>query len=329
MSVGMGTLVPEIDRATWICILVVTSLAINWFGVRVTTRISGLSVIAQILVVLAVLALCTIALYKGAGLGGLTHAPFFSGKADDLSKIFSGASVAVLAFLGFDAISTLSEEVHGEDRRMIGRATLAVLLIAGTLFVLSAWVLGNLMPAIQMQDPAAAIFELLGQTIGPWAAIALAWFLALVVGFTNVLPTQVGVARVLFAMGRDKQLPSVLARLHPRHGSPYIAMLVSTGISMAVALALRDNVELLASLVNFGALVGFMLLHLSVLVQFAKGEDTRWFVHKAVPLLGLVVVLAVFSGMQDVALKLGSAWLVVGVVYGMVLRRKGRMSLEV
>jgi amino acid transporter len=185
------------------------------------------------------------------------------------------------------------------------------------------------MPAIQMQDPAAAIFELLGQTIGPWAAIALAWFLALVVGFTNVLPTQVGVARVLFAMGRDKQLPSVLARLHPRHGSPYIAMLVSTGISMAVALALRDNVELLASLVNFGALVGFMLLHLSVLVQFAKGEDTRWFVHKAVPLLGLTVVLAVFSGMQDVALKLGSAWLIVGIVYGLVLRRKGRMNLEV
>lgn len=330
MSIGIGTLIPELDRATWICILVGTSVLINWFGVTVTTRISIFSVIAQFLIVFIVIGLAMYALLHGFGNGGLTHKPFIENWPPDFGKIFAGTSIAVLSFIGFDAISTLAEEVKSSDRRLIGRAILGVLAISGTLFMVTTWVLGDLMPAIQIQDPATAIFELLTQTVGVWASIALAWAMALIVGFTNALPMQVGVSRVLFAMGRDRQLPHALGRIHHKHGTPHIAMLVSTAISLAVGLSLRNEVDLLASLVNFGALISFMLLHISVLVHFGMNKSKRqWFSHIAVPIVGIMVVLVVLEGMHTVALQVGLAWLIFGLGYGLYLKRRGRVILDV
>ena len=142
---------------------------------------------------------------------------------------------------------------------------------------------------------------------------------------------QVGVARVLFAMGRDRQLPGALARIHPTHGTPHVAMIAATAVSLVVALGLRNQVDLLASLVNFGALAGFAMLHLSVLVHFAGPGRARrhWFAHVVVPVVGLAVVAAVFSGMHAVALWVGLAWLVVGIVYGLLLRQRGRTALQI
>jgi amino acid transporter len=140
---------------------------------------------------------------------------------------------------------------------------------------------------------------------------------------------QVGVARVLYAMGRDRQLPHALARVHKRYGTPYVGMLVTAAISTAVALAMRNYMDELATIVNFGALSGFLLLHVSVLAHFGIRLHSRaWFAHWVVPVLGIVVVIAVFSGMSALAAKVGLAWLAVGVVHGLVLRAKHRDELH-
>jgi amino acid transporter len=330
MSVGMNTLIPEIDRAAWICIVVATCLLLSWFGAKVTTRVSAVAVIAQFAMVGGVLVLAIIALRQGLGTGALTAQPFIGNGAPDWSKMFAGASIAVMTFLGFDAVSTLAEEVRGDDRRVVARATMAVLLLAGALYVLVAWVIGNLMPAIRLQDPAAAIFELLGQTVGPWAPIVLAWLLAIIVGFTNALPMLAGVSRVLLAMGRDRQLPAPLGTVHAGTGVPRVALFVSTALSLGVALVLRDRVELLASLVSFGALAGFVLLHLSVLVHESRtGTPQRAWFRFVSPATGLVLVMAVLAAMHVEALQLGLVWLVVGLVYSSYLRLRGRDALRV
>ena len=329
MSVGMETLIPQIGRAGWICILVGISVLINWFGIKVTSRVSALSVGAQFVILFGILGFCLAALQRGAGTGGMTLQPFLGQGMPDWSRVFAGTSIAVLSFLGFDAISTLSEEVRGDDRRLIGRAILCVLGIAGVSFVLAAWVLGNLMPGATIQDPAAAIFELLTQTVGAWLAILLAWLLGILLGITNALPMQAGVARLLFAMGRDRALPGVLAKVHPRHGEPHVAMLVATAVSLVVALLLRDRVELLASLVNFGALSGFLLLHLSVMVlRAAESGWRRWGEGVVLPLSGMAVVVAVLSGMQGITLLLGLVWLILGVGYGLQVLRRKRIALD-
>ncbi len=329
IGVALGVLVPSVDRAVWIVLMVAFTLGVNWFGVKVTTRANFIAVGFQVLLLVLLLVLGVFALLRGQGSGGLTFAPFYDPKTFEIGAIFAATSICVNSFLGFDAISTLSEEVRGGDKRLVGRAILGVLLISGTFFVVVAWVLGNLMRGLTIHDPSAAAYEMTGLTIGAWASVALAWGYATLIGFSNALPMQVGVARVLFAMGRDKQLPTVLARVHPKYHTPYVGMLVTAVISLVVAIAMRNQLDDLATTVNFGALSGFLLLHISVLVRFGIRERSRrWFAHWLSPILGILVVLGVFSGMAGLAIRLGFAWLAVGLVWGVVLHRLQRDEIR-
>jgi amino acid transporter len=203
-------------------------------------------------------------------------------------------------------------------------------VLSAIFFVGVTWVLGNLLPGVVIKDQAAAVYELAAWATGPWTAVTLAWSYALIVGLSNALPMQVGVARVVFAMGRDRQLPRILARVHPRYHTPYMGMLVTVTLSLAVALYLKNRLDDLASIVNFGALSGFLFLHVSVLTYFAiKRRSSDVIQHWLTPLCGIIVVLAVFSGMSALAVKVGVTWLVVGLVYGLVLKALHRDELHV
>ncbi len=330
MAVALETLLPGVDRGVWIVLLVATTTGVNWFGITVTSRANFVSVALQVTILLGFMVLGVIALYGGKGNGALTLKPVFDAATFNAGKIFSATSICIMSFLGFDAVSTLAEEVRGGDRRVVGRAIIAVLVLSAAFFVCLTWVLGNLLSGITIKDPAAAQYELAAWATGPWTAVVLAWAFATVVGISNALPMQVGVARVVFAMGRDRQLPQALARIHPRYHTPYVGMLVTAAISLAVALFMKNRLDDLASIVNFGALSGFLFLHVSVLARFAgKLRSRAWAAHWLVPICGILVVLAVFSGMSALAVKVGVTWFTVGIVYGAVLRAKHRDELHV
>ena len=330
IAVALETLLPGIDRGVWIIGLVAATTGVNWLGITVTSRANFVAVAVQVFVLLVFMVFAVIALYGGKGNGALTLKPLYDATAFDAGRIFSATSICIMSFLGFDAVSTLSEEVKGGDRRVVGRAIIAVLVLSAVFFVGITWVLGNLLPGIAIKDPAAAVYELATWATGAWMAAVLAWTYGVVVGLSNALPMQVGVARVVFAMGRDRQLPYVLSRVHPRYNTPYVAMLVTAAISAVVALLMKNRLDDLASIVNFGALSGFLFLHISVLACFAVQQRSRaWVRHWVVPACGAVVVLAVFSGMSALAVKVGLSWLLVGLVYGALLKAKHREELHV
>lgn len=330
MAVALGTLIPEVDRAIWIVVLGGATLGINWFGVKVTSRVNLISVAIQLAVIAVIVLFSLLALRAGKGTGALTLRPLYTPELFHAKSIFTATSICVMSFLGFDAISTLSEEVESDDRRIVGRAIVGVLFLSAALFTTMAWVLGNLMSGMVIKDAASASYELAESAIGSWASVLIAWVTVTVVGFTNALPMQVGVARVMYAMGRDRQLPAVLAKVHAIHGTPYVGMIVTTAISLAVALAMRYQMDELVSVVNFGALSGFFILHVSVIVLFwVKGRSRQWVVHLVVPVAGIIVVLAVMSGMSALAMTLGLVWLVVGLAYGMLLIKRRRAELAI
>src|SRR5258708_12760425 len=134
---------------------------------------------------------------------------------------------------------------------------------------------------------------------------------------------QVGVARVVFAMGRDRQLRRALGRVHRRCHTPYMGMLVTAALSLAVAVYMKNRLDDLASIVNFGALSGFLFLHISVLAYFGvKRHSGAWIRHWLVPICGIIVVLAVFSGMSALAFKVASPWLAAAWVSRLRLKPK-------
>lgn len=330
IAVALGTLIPGVERSVWIVAMVTVTLGINWFGVTVTSRANLIAVAIQALVMLAFIALCVVALESGKGTGALTIAPFWHGWPFDGGAIFTATSICVMSFLGFDAISTLSEEVEGNDPRIVGRAIIGVLVISALFFVLVAWILGNLLPGIRIRDASAATYELAAWAVGPWAAAAIAWAYVLIVGLSNALPMQVGVARVLYAMGRDRQLPHALARIHRRYHTPYVSMIITAAISLSVAVAMRNRLDDLALIVNFGALCGFLMLHVSVLVEFGvKRRSGNWLAHWVTPLLGIIVVLAVLKGMSALALTVGLVWLAAGIAWGCILHVRHRIEIRI
>jgi amino acid transporter len=330
MAVALGTLIPQVDRAVWIVVLGAATLGINWFGVRVTSRVNLISVAVQLVVLALLLVLGVSALRHGKGNGALTLRPLYAPDLYHLKSIFTATSICVMSFLGFDAISTLSEEVKSDDKRIVGRAIVGVLLICAAMMGVTSWVLGDLLSGFTIKDPAAATYELLAWAIAPWAAALTAWIMATLVGVTNALPMQVGVARVMYAMGRDRQLPSVLAKIHPKHGTPYVGMAATTVISVSVSLLMRNQMDDLVSIVNFGALSGFLLLHVSVIAQFwVKGRSGRWVMHLLIPVAGIIVVLAVLSGMSALAMTLGTVWLICGIVWGIILVNRRRAELAI
>ncbi len=329
VAVALQTLIPGIDRAVWIILLAIITTGINWFGISVTARANFVAVALQVLVLVGFVVLAVLALYSGKGNGALTLKPLYDPSTFNAARVFGATSICVMSFLGFDAVSTLAEEVKGGDRHVVGKAIIAVLMLSAVFFVAVTWVLGNLLPGIVIKDSAAATYELAAGATGPPTAAARAPTKAGVVGLSHALPMQGGVARVVFAMGRDRQMPHAFARVHPRYHTPYVGMLVTSVISLAVALVMENRLDDLASIVNFGALGGFLLLHVSVLVRFALRQRSRQIVaHWVVPICGFLVVLAVFSGMSGLAVKVGTSWLAAGLVYGVVLRAKRRDELH-
>ena len=312
MSISLNLLMPGVGRASWILVLVGFTTAVNWMGLRSTTAVSMASVVIQI-VMLAALVIGAAMLLAHSG--GMDMTPFYH-KPFHFNAVLAGTSICVMSFLGFDAVSTLAEDAIDPTGRTVGLAILAVLGLAGVAFVITAFVLGNVMNGMRFQRLDTATFELVTHVWGLRMAIVLAWISTIVVGFTNALPMQVGVARLLFAMGADRQLPSFLARLHPRHNTPYLAMIVSTVISLVVALLMRNALDRLTTFVNFGALVGFMMLHLCVLAHFHRQPAARrWGLHVLSPMIGLAVVAAILFGMNAMALRVGGGWLLAGMIY--------------
>jgi amino acid transporter len=238
----------------------------------------------------------------------------------------------VLSFLGFDGISMLAEE-NKESARAIGRSMVAALLLAGVLFIVQTWVASLLVPnpdrLISQGDPdGTAFYDAARVASGAWLAKLTALATAIAWGFANSLVAQAATSRLLYAMARDRQLPSFLAVVHPRKGVPVNATLLVATVSLALGLymaARDDGITLLSTLVNFGALTAFLVLHVSVVVHYVVRNGSRdWWRHLAVPVLGFALLAVVVVNADVAAQELGFVWLAIGAALLLLLVATGR-----
>ena len=116
--------------------------------------------------------------------------------------------------------------------------------------------------------------------------------------------------RILFAMARDGKLPAILAKVHPRFKTPYVSTLAVAVVSLLVGLFFSDRLDDLSRVVNFGALTGFVLLHLSVINHyFYRHRSGDWLRHVVFPLTGLAIIVYVLFEMDRAAKILGGCWI--------------------
>jgi amino acid transporter len=313
-AIALQPMLPHVPEWLWLLGFVSFNAAVNLIGIEFTARANRYMLAIELVVLALFVVLGLMALYGGHGAGRLTVKPVYDPSVFSLATVAGATSIAVLSFLGFDGISTLSEENRG-NQNAVGRATLLSLLLVGALFLLQTWIATDLARGMQFSSPGTAFYDIVRLAGGVWLE-RVTLIAVVLANIANAMAAQAATSRILFAMARDRKLPAVLARIHPRFQTPYISTLVVALVSVLVGVFFSSRVDDLTRIVNFGALTAFLLLHLSVINHyFIRGRSGRWLAHLASPLLGFLVIAYVLYEMDNSAKIMGACWIAIGVIY--------------
>jgi amino acid transporter len=325
-AVALRPLVPAVPEWTWLVGFIAFNAAVNLLGIEFTARLNRYMLFAELVILALFVAFGLMKLYgggagaaAGAGAGHLTLKPIYDPQAFSFATIAGATSIAVLSFLGFDGISTFSEETRG-GVNSVGRATVLALVLVGVLFMLQTWIATDLSAGMTFESDETAFYQIAGLAGGLWLRNVTIVAVAFSSAIANAMAAQAAVSRVLFAMARDGKLPAALAKVHPRYKTPYVSTLVVAVVALLVGLLFSARIDQLSSIINFGALVSFVLLHLSVINHyFIRQRSGKWLRHAVFPLVGMVIILYVLFEMDHLAQVMGACWLAIGIGYFAVL----------
>jgi amino acid transporter len=307
----------------WVCLIafIAFNSLVNFLGIQYGARLNWYTLILELASLGLFLVLGLVALYKGSGAGGLTLKPVYDPAAFSMSTVVGATSIAVMSFLGFDGISTLAEESKG-GIGSVARATLITIVLVGVLFISQTWIAADLARGSHFTNPDTAFYEILERVGGPWLRLLAIAAVVVSAGIANAAVSQAAVARILFAMARDRKLPVVLARIHQRFKTPYVSILLVAIVSLIVSRGFAQHLDSLSRIVNFGALTAFLLLHAAVVNHFLIRLRSRaLFFHLISPLLGMAVILYVLYELDTTAKLIGLSWIAVGVIYHLGMKK--------
>lgn len=319
-GLAMHSFLPGIPVWIFTAIAVVVTTGLNLAGVKSLARAAMVVVILETvaLVVVLVAALVVIA---ASGVTQPVLSPLSGIGGFSATAVIGAVSVSALTFLGFDAIATFAEETAGAGK-IVGRALLVCLVIAGTLFFIQTYVmqlLTTVSPADLRAHPelqGTTYYDVTRAHVVPWLATALAVAKALGASFAGMMGMAAG-GRVVMAMARERRLPRVFSNVTDRTGVPSAATIVVTGITVVLAIVVAsqpDGLDLLSSTVSIGALSAFLLLHVSVVGYFTvRRRSNHYLLHLAVPIVAIACLAPILVLANESALLVGGGWLLVGL----------------
>lgn len=327
-AAAMAAVLPSVPGWLWVVIFLVLNTVVNLAGVELGAWVNRVFLIGEMIVLTIFIVLAIITISHGSGGAHWSTLPFYNPKEFSTGLVFTALSIAALSFLGFDAISTQSEEVQGGPR-VVGRATILSLLLVAVLFIVQTYLAALLVPgktAFSDAEVNQAFYNVAGLTAGHWMTILIAVSSALAGAIANSLVAQNAISRLLYSMGRDRVLPKFLAHVSKRK-VPERAILVVAVISLILGIGFVGQVEFLSTLVNFGALFSFLLLHISVAFYYLIKKRQKTFgMHLIVPLIGFLIIGYVLYSADTPAKIGGGIWLGIGVIVLIVRIATGRST---
>ncbi|MCL1895964.1 MAG: APC family permease [Clostridiales bacterium] len=313
-------LLPQIPIWVFIIVLLGINTFITYRGISLMQVINWIVFIIQIVMVVIFIFLGLKFIMSGGGYGGFTSKPLYNPEFFDFNFIATAATVACLSFLGFDAISTLAEETHQPEKN-IGKGTVFTLLIVGGLFFLITYVAASVWGDLPLEelDPVTGIFQVAAMMGGDVLRVALT-LVMLLGGAIGSLAAQAALVRILYSMSRDKMMPAFMGKIHEKHKTPYITVLLIAAIIFIVSFI---HPMQLVRFVNFGALSSFIMLNFAVFWYFYIREKKRnsfneFIAFLLLPVIGMFILGYVWSGFDAPTLILGFSWLAVGFVFAAV-----------
>ena len=310
---------PAVPAEAWVvgAIAVVTTL--NIIGVEFVTRANLLLVGVQVVFVAVFLVL---ALQHLSGTDVASPLDSFASSDTSLSLVLGGSAILCLSFLGFDAISTMSEET-ADPRRTIPRAILLATVIGGVTYIVLSWVSAMVFPDWQsFTDVDSAALDVMGE-LG--AGFMTSFFTAAYIAgcFGSAMASQASVSRILYAMGRDGVLPrGFFGQVSRRFGTPVPPILLVGVVSLV---ALFISLTLASAVISFGALAAFTFVNLAVTKHFLIDEGLRGagavLRYGVLPGIGTLLCAWLWTSLSRTTFEVGLVWVAIGLVYLAVLTR--------
>ncbi|NCA26071.1 MAG: APC family permease [Actinobacteria bacterium] len=310
---------PSVPFAIWILFFIALTTALNIIGFKVADKANFALMAFQSLVIIIFVGLCIVYVAGGDGAGTLLSVEPFYANTTTWTALTAGAAVSAYSFLGFDAVTTLTEETK-DPKNTIPRAIMLVALIGGAIFIVTAYFTTLAKPGNQFEEVGSAAFEIAKMVGG--AFFSSVFIAGLVIGqFASGLAAQASASRLIFAMGRDGVLPKGLfAKLNDAYKTPVPAIIV---VGVVGLLALQLDIATSTSFINFGAFTAFTLVNVSVIAYYLKNRSAdrsilRWVL---IPSIGTVVDAYLLLQLDDNAKRLGLIWLGIGILILLVITK--------
>lgn len=319
LGLYLNEVFPAIPVGIFIIVSIVAVSVLNIIGVRLVSSVNFTLIAAQFVFIILFVFLC---FSKAEITPDTLVKPLLFG-SDQINGLFAGAAILCLTFLGFDAIATMAEESN-DARRTLPRAIILTVVIIGTIFLVVSYGAHLLYPDWQSLEP---IQDMAGLAVSEAAGgtFMYSFFLAayLTGVFASAMSAQTSVSRIFYAMGREGVLPkNVFYHLHQRFKTPYRSILIVATISL---LAIFIDLNMVISMISFGALGAFTFVNLSVIKHFIINQKQRsakaLFHYGLLPFIGVIMTCWLWTSLEMGAIIVGMIWLLVGLLYLLILTR--------
>src|ERR1700723_1873575 len=326
---------PGVSYGVWAAFFALVFTALNVQGVKTSARVNT-ALAAGMGVVIAIFFVAAARYIFGHPHDGAAFftRPFYDPQSWDTKAVLGGTSVAVLTYIGFDGISTLSEEAEN-PRRNILLATVLVCVVIGILSAVQVYAAQLIWPASEPYPNLDTAFTFVAGRA--WAPLfAIVGFTLVVANFGSGMGAQLGAARLLYGMGRSNALPkSFFGAVDPKSRVPRNNVLFVGGIFLFGANALGQTQYHAyapgAEMLNFGALIAFMGVNAAAFLRYFGRAGEKKFWNLFPPVVGFVICFALWVSLSHKAILVGSIWMILGIAFG-VWKTKGfreQLSFEV
>lgn len=323
-KIYLTALFPSVAPWIWVVGFVLILTAANLRSVNLVANFNTLFVLVQVAIMLVFIFLVVQGLKNGEGTGTVWSLQPFVSENAQLLPIITGATIVCFSFLGFDAVTTLSEETPNATR-VIPRAIFLTALYGGLIFISASFFIQLFFPDInRFKDPDAALPE-----IALYVGGKLFQSIFLCTTFINTLASglasHASVSRLLYVMGRDNVFPErIFGYVHPKWRTPALNVIMVGVVALS---ALYFDLVTATALINFGALIAFTFVNLSVYNFFwrRKGFNKTWkdrLHYLLLPLIGAVTVGVLWFNLEVSSHTLGLIWAAAGLLYLTWLTRR-------
>jgi putrescine importer len=329
IRIYMESMFPSVPAWIWVVSFVAIVTAINIWSIARTSNVNAILLVFSIVLIVTFVVLALIKLSQGMGQGTiLTSTPLFHSGLE-LSHIFTGATVVCFSFIGFDAVTMYTEEAV--DQKTMPRAIMLTVLIGGAIFFVASYFAQALFPNNSMfkvtDDPLPEIGMLVSGQLFQTFFVAAGFAATAASG----LASHASVSRLLYVMGRNGVLPrKTFGYVHPKFRTPVFNVVLTGAVSL---LAISPSLEFISSLINYGALIAFTFVNLTVIAHFIfrekrykTGKDI--FTYLVMPFLGAGLTGILWVNLSKDALLGGLVWTIIGFVYLMFVTNFFRKNIS-